>query len=357
MTGGISNLSERKTGREDEMLGLFLSMLDVRVQAIEANIQPDAFSQAILQELKTGIAKLQSLGAGSPELSSAAAWNEAYRLERLLAVVEPPETLALDLDRRLNEAIANNLLSVARLKVDVSAAKTAAYDTSKQPPVLNPGGAQILRNALNNLLEEIHWDDQRKFYATPIEKTAIHRIVFLDLMVFVAVVIPYAWIYFRSFQRHIDLTFWASLPLYTVLTVGAFGAYFSRLIEILQNGDKLSIRELQSSKAWSSLFLRGAVGMCGALVVFFFLQSGLITGGIFPDFSKLGFDFPNYPVPDDTGKTTLIMQTIEPSKNLALLAMWSFLAGFSERLVPTILANTETSFTNTAAGAGGGVKT
>lgn len=198
---------EKKKGREDEMLGLFLSMLDVRVQAIEANVGQDAYSQAILQELKTGISKLQAPGAGSPELSNAAVWNEAYRLERLLAVVEPPETLTLDLDRRLNEAIANNLTSVARLKVDVSAAKTAAYDTSKQPPILNPGGAQILRNALNNLLEEIHWDDQRKFYATPIEKTAIHRIVFLDLLVFVAVVIPYAWIYFRSFQHHIDLQF------------------------------------------------------------------------------------------------------------------------------------------------------
>ena len=192
-----------------------------------------------------------------------------------------------------------------------------------------------------NVLEEIHWDDQRKFYATPIEKTAIHRIVFLDLLVFFFVMIPYALIYFRSFQGQVDLQFWASLPLYTVLTVGAFGAYFSRLIEILQNGDKLSIRELQTSKSWSSLFLRGAVGMCGALVVFFFLKSGLIGGGMFPDFTKLGFDFKDYPaVVDDADKAKLaanIMRTIEPSQNLALLAMWSFLAGFSERLVPTIL--------------------
>jgi hypothetical protein len=48
------------------------------------------------------------------------------------------------------------------------------------------------------------------------------------------------------------------------------------------------------------------------------------------------------------------MRTIEPSKDLALLAIWSFLAGFSERLVPTILANTEASFANTASGAAGG---
>jgi hypothetical protein len=56
--------------------------------------------------------------------------------------------------------------------------------------VTNPGGVDKLRSALINLLEEIHWDDQRKFYATPIQKTAIHRIVMFDLLVFLMVIIP-----------------------------------------------------------------------------------------------------------------------------------------------------------------------
>ena len=213
-----------------------------------------------------------------------------------------------------------------------------------------------------NLLEEIHWDDQRKFYVTPILKTAVHRIVMLDLLAFVAVVIPYAWIFLRSFQRHIDLSiFWAALPLYTVITAGAFGAYFSRLIAILQNGDSLSIRGLQTMKMWSSLFLRGAVGMCGAVVVFFFLRSGLVGGGLFPDFTKFGFDYQEYSAffaqskPPTDIPTAAIMNTIEPSQSLALLAMWSFIAGFSERLVPTILSKTEElKFSNAASGIVGG---
>jgi hypothetical protein len=215
-----------------------------------------------------------------------------------------------------------------------------------------------------NLLEEIHWDDQRKFYATPILKTAVHRIVLLDLLAFLAVVTPYAWIFRRSFQNDVDLSnFWAALPLYTVITAGAFGAYFSRLIAILQNGDNLSIRGLQTMKMWSSLFLRGAVGMCGAVVVFFFLRSGLVGGGLFPDFTKLGFDYQDYSAflhyPPSPAATQIIakpdpniMHTIEPSQSLALLAMWSFIAGFSERLVPTILSKTEESFSNAASGVG-----
>jgi hypothetical protein len=351
-----AHVVEKKQTCEDEMLELFLSMLDVRARAIEWSVRQNEFSEPVLLDVKSGISKLQTADAGVPGVSNSAAWNEAYRLERLLALIEPPETLSLDLDRRLNEAIAKKLPAIERLRLDVTAAKSSAYDNSKQPPVLNPGGDSQLRSAMINLLEEIHWDDQRKFFATPILKTAVHRIVMLDLLAFVAVVIPYAWIFLRSFQNRVDLSiFWTALPLYTVITAGAFGAYFSRLIAILQNGDSLSIRGLQTMKMWSSLFLRGAVGMCGAVVVFFFLRSGLVGGGLFPDFAKFGFDYQDYsataqliakPGPDT-------MHTIEPSQSLALLAMWSFIAGFSERLVPTILSKTEDSFSNAASGIGG----
>src|SRR5271165_735734 len=292
---GLSIFSQKDNPSKDEMLGLYLSMLYVRMRSIESRIRStearagqDAaaagqaagvavqgapttgqqdFPRKILEEVRAGIKEIQTTTIGSRDQWDASAWTEAYRMERLLALVEPPETLTLDLDRRLNEAIANKLPAVERLRLDANAAKNEAFDDSK-PPGMRPGGVEKLRSALINVLEEIHWDDQRKFYATPIEKTAIHRIVLLDLVAFGFVMIPYFKIYFRSFQGRVDLQFWASLPLYTVLTVGAFGAYFSRLIEILRRGDELSIRELQSSKMWSSLFLRGAVGMCGALIVF-----------------------------------------------------------------------------------------
>ena len=365
----LSVWSKKKQTRDDEMLDLFLSMLDVRARSIECVVGQDEFPKSVLDEVKTGLSTLRGAAAaspGPPGVSNAAAWNEAYRLERLLALIGPPDTLTLEVDRRLNEAVANKLASIERLKLDVSAAKSDSIDNSKTPPVLNPGGLQRLRSALINLLEELHWDDQRKFYATPIQRDAVQLIVFLDLLAFIALVTPFAWIYYKASQVSADspagvdivnLEAWAWLLAYIVITAGAFGAYFSRLIDILRNGDTLSIRELQNSKSIWSLFLRGAVGMCGALVVFFFLKSGLITGGVFPDFTKLGFDFVNYRGTDDNAAQAAIvkevMLIIEPSKALALLVLWSFVAGFSERLVPTILANTEASFANSASGAGG----
>jgi hypothetical protein len=148
--------SGNKKAGQDEMLGLFLSMLDVRARSIEGSIGQDEFSKSVLQDVKTCISKLQTVGATAPGFSNSTAWNEAYRLERLLALIEPLGTLTLELDRRLNEATANNLPSVERIRLDITAAKSAAYDDSKQPPVLIPGGDGKLRSALINLLEEIH---------------------------------------------------------------------------------------------------------------------------------------------------------------------------------------------------------
>jgi len=50
-------------------------------------------------------------------------------------------------------------------------------------------------------------------------------------------------------------------------------------------------------------------------------------------------------VPDGTVPMTFVV----PSKDLALLTVWCFLAGFSEILVPSILAGTERQLSETTA--------
>jgi len=71
----LSLLWGKKQTREDEMLGLFLSMLNVRARSIEPNIGLDPYLNSVLEEVKTGISKLQATGAGS--VANATAWNEA----------------------------------------------------------------------------------------------------------------------------------------------------------------------------------------------------------------------------------------------------------------------------------------
>ncbi len=83
--------------------------------------------------------------------------------------------------------------------------------------------------------------------------------------------------------------------------------------------------------------------MCGALVVYFVLKSGMVDGALFPKFDKLAMEWvrvPDGPVP---------MTFVVPSKDLALLTVWCFLAGLSEVLVPSILAGTERQLSEASA--------
>ena len=130
------------------------------------------------------------------------------------------------------------------------------------------------------------------------------------------------------------------LPFYTALTSGLFGALFSRLLFLQSNWDTLTIGGLKAARDYTSIFLRGCVGMTGAVIVSFFLLSNVVGGGLFPTFSEIGLDTASYPKVEGNAPH---LSLIYPSKSLALLVVWSFLAGFSERLIPSLLQDTEAS--------------
>ena len=100
---------------------------------------------------------------------------------------------------------------------------------------------------------------------------------------------------------------------------GAWGASFSLLIGLKKRMEESSVNDLKLMGHRSTLYSRPLIGGGAALILFFFVAAGLLAGSLFPDFS--GTD-----------------RTIQ---NLALLVVLSFIAGFSEKLVPGLLARTE----------------
>ena len=109
----------------------------------------------------------------------------------------------------------------------------------------------------------------------------------------------------------------------TVISAGWLGASFSMLISLNRRLEAISPGDLRMMSRFSSMVMRLIIGMGASVILYYFLQSGLLDSPFLPE-----FDFANDGVVVD-------------QKNLALLIIASFLAGFSEQLVPAILRRTE----------------
>lgn len=336
---------------EDVMLRYFLSMLDVRAQWLESNVQLDQKQTDILKNICERRAELLQKEQGT--ISEDSAWTEAYCLERLMVLLEPAESILMKIRTRLDEAASERVLAEPRLRAALIVAEERALDKTKTPPALIQEEVPNLRALLLDVLEEKHWTLQRKFHGRPAYKSAVRRIVVAGLISFTLFMLPFFLVYFRAYSFNekglgaSPLYAYTALPLYMALTAGLFGAYFSRLWYIQQAAGHFSLGELKTAREVMSILLRGCVGMCGGLIVFFFLRSGLVSGELFPDFSELGlweegFSLRNNPESENVETLRLIL----PSPSLALLTIWCFLAGFSERLVPSILSSTEKALDN-----------
>jgi hypothetical protein len=327
---------------EESMLAYLLTAIEVRAKLIQELLPADSPQQRIACEVRRKIATFDKWCPHDNANWKNLAWCDAYRLELMLALAEPLSKLVTELELRLAEAKEEQVPCVQRLNDACNKTFALITDTNGARLPITPDIEATLRSQLVNVIEETQWHLKRKFTARTIQKQATYRIILAAICSFALFVSPYAAIIaayavnWSGVMQWVDR--WTGLPLITALTAGLFGAFFSRLLFMQSSWNTLSLDELKSAREPSTIILRGTVGMCGAVVVYFFLHSELISGEILPKFSDIAL------IP----RVDVLPKLILPNRELALLAVWSFLAGFSERLVPNILATTETTLSKSA---------
>lgn len=116
-----------------------------------------------------------------------------------------------------------------------------------------------------------------------------------------------------------------------VAAFGILGAYFSRIMSFHSKLSTFGFDDAMKLYLTQTLLLRLLYGMIGAIIFYYFLCSGLIDGSAFPKLSgvTVGTSKKEFGLAE--------LDVLAPTLNLAKLLVWSFIAGFSERLVPTTL--------------------
>ena len=133
---------------------------------------------------------------------------------------------------------------------------------------------------------------------------------------------------------------------------GCWGAAFSMLSSLR---DRLEASDLDALKVLRARWVLGSrvlIGAGAASVLYFFFVSGLVTGAAFPNLHA----GPTVQAASDLKAAPNLQAALNPQAasnpeaatdtnnwrldTFALLVVWCFLAGFSERLIPGLLART-----------------
>jgi len=306
-----------------DMLRLYRTNLEVRLRCIdESSLQTESQKRTY-----ASLAEFLDPHKEKAATESEAAWDDAYRAERMIEMLLSGIQLRQEIAARLDELAFEQAVEAARFRVQYDAIAKASSDTN------SAADDTVLRGLLLRIMERLHWHAKKRYLCRPIRKQATKNILYCMLFAFALAILPYVaiWLDFHG-GRELS-TYWTLFALYTALVSGLLGAFFSRLLTIQRDWNGMSLDEVFLHREFSYSLLRAGVGVCGALVMFFFFKSGLINGAIFPKFENMAMEWIN------TANNS--MSFVVPSKDLALVTVWCFLAGFSESLVPSILSSTE----------------
>ena len=241
-------------------------------------------------------------------------WSKAYEVEQTLVYLYDDETLKTELGVRSLEA--RRTLNPAL--ADHYAAEMKKADTAERQ-----------RGLLSRLVNDLQW----RYTVNEVKRRYSQEITSRTGWVFALALILFgAWTTFGVLSQlplsNLNLFIFAALA-------GTWGAAFSMLGSLKTRLEGSHLDDMKLMKPWVMILSRVLIGTGAGCILYFFLRSGLLDGAAFPHLTNLDAVVGHFDPPDVPKART------EDLKNLALLIIWCFIAGFSEKLVPNLIEKTE----------------
>jgi hypothetical protein len=328
------------------------------------------------------------LKKGEDEIS----WKEAYYIEQLLLPLYDPGRQKVEMDRRLVEARQN-------LNPDLHSHYTEEYKTLKA----DPDTSSVL---LGRLVNDLQWRNSVRQAHRDYANKARNNTNWMFFAAIFLFLLPTGLLVLNTEFLEPQFKYHKVYTLITAIAAGFLGSTFSILIGLKKQIQSSDLDNLKVIHKPIFILSRAIIGVGAALIFFYFLQSGMVSGNLFPrfkhrvtiesvtedlknclrdkapdhnaavmvetdqliqefsaqivenHFSGNGAD-PKGAVKDFIKKIKKTWQVPEevlkkeleyiflpkgiPTdfQHYALLIVWCFLAGFSEKMVPNLLSKTE----------------
>lgn len=121
-------------------------------------------------------------------------------------------------------------------------------------------------------------------------------------------------------------------------SAGLLGASLSQLRRPLSDFEFMTVAAATVMRRPETILISNLIGATGAAVLYFFFQADAVDVSLFPDLSEIGFTQIGTACGQTDGPACVGLEGGHvPNSDLCKLIIWCIAAGFSEKLVPSLL--------------------